>query len=90
MSIILANGSLVIVGDFNIHVEDPKSSEGRTLLNLFASCGLNQHIICPTHKDGGTLDLLLTRDTDSVLEDKPQVDFRISDYDTVLFKLSER
>ncbi len=86
-TVMLVNGSLMILGDFNIHVEDAKSSEGRNLLNLFASCGLTQHIVGPTHKDGGILDLLLTRDSDSLLLDQPIIDFRISDHDTILFKL---
>ncbi len=73
---VLSSGSLLIMGDFNIHVEDPKDCHGKRLLNMFASCGLMQHVVGPTHKDGGTLDLVVTRDNDTLLSGVPNVDYR--------------
>ncbi len=85
----LSSGSLLIMGDFNIHVEDPSDCHGKRLLNILASCGLSQHVIGPTHKDGGTLDLVITRDDDTLLHGVPHVDYRISDHDTILMKIKD-
>ncbi len=86
-SVVLSPGYLVILGDFNIHVDDPKCSNGNRLKDMLSSCGLTQHIDEPTHKDGHTLDLVITRDSEPVLLGKPKVDFRISDHDAILLRL---
>ena len=53
-SLVLSNGYLIILGDFNVHVDDPECSEGKRLNDMFSTCGLTQHIKEPTHKDGHT------------------------------------
>ncbi len=86
-SLVLSTGTLLITGDFNIHVEDPEDTYGKRLVSLLAACGLKQHIQGPTHKDGGTLDLVVTRESDSPFCGLPYVDYRISDHDTILMKI---
>ena len=51
---------IVIGGDLNIHVEDPDDVNARRLHELLTSCGMQQHVNSPTHRCGGTLDLLIT------------------------------
>ena len=50
----------IIAGDFNIHVDDPLDSQFIQLSDLLDSTNLIQHIHIPTHKQGHTLDLLIT------------------------------
>lgn len=51
---------VVVGGDFNIHIEDGNDSDTRQFNELLASFGLTQHVHGPTHRFGGTLDLVLT------------------------------
>ena len=57
---------LLIIGDFNIHIDDPANGTGRKFLLLLQSFDLTQSVTGTTH-DGGrgqkrhTLDLVITR-----------------------------
>ena len=64
--LVLTPGALVIAGDFNIHVDDHSDKEAADFLSLIESFGLKQHVSGPTHRTGHTLDLVLTRDRDSL------------------------
>lgn len=66
-SVILSPGHLVIAGDINIHIDDPKCKDAANFLDLVTSLGLVQHVDGPTHVGGHTLDLVLTRASDSCL-----------------------
>ena len=56
------HGKLLIVGDFNIHVEDKTHSDTLKFMSVLEQHKIKQHIQEPTHICGGTLDLVLTRD----------------------------
>ena len=64
--LVLTPGALVIAGDFNIHVDDHSDKEAADFLSLIESFGLKQHVSGPTHRTGHTLDIVLTRDRDSL------------------------
>ena len=49
---------LMIVGDFNIHVDDATDTDAGTLLDILVSHGLLQNVNSATHRHGHTLDLL--------------------------------
>ena len=51
----------MITGDFNIHVDDALDRDARRFLDLPESFGLSQCVTGPTHKQGHTLDLVITR-----------------------------
>jgi len=53
---------LMIVGDFNIHVDDVTDANASKLSAALASHSLLQHVQSKTHRDGHTLDLFITRD----------------------------
>ena len=53
---------VVIVGDFNIHVDDTTDTGASKLRELLSTYGLLQHVRSATHHHGHTLDLLITRD----------------------------
>jgi len=49
----------VIGGDFNIHVEDPSDPNAKRLTSVLAGFGLEQRVERPTHRRGGTLDVVI-------------------------------
>lgn len=51
---------LLIVGDFNIHVDDDSDPFARYFINIKDSFHFAQHVSGPTHSKGHTLDLVLT------------------------------
>ena len=71
-------GLLLIVDDFNIHVDDKSCKLGQSFLSLIDSFDLQQHVSDSTHIGGHTLDLVLSRSSDNFLVDCSTSDF-ISD-----------
>lgn len=47
----------VIIGDFNIHVDNTTSYEALEFLTLADTLDFEQHVSGPTHQKGHTLDL---------------------------------
>ena len=63
-TVVISSGRLIILGDFNIHVDvedDPNSIKFAELLDSF---NLTQHIRQSTHDKGHTIDLIITRSDD--------------------------
>src|SRR6218665_3677291 len=61
----LYNTQVLFVGDLNLHLEDPsrlETSEFETILRQF---GMAQHVAESTHRAGGWLDVIGTRDDTS-------------------------
>ena len=82
-TILLSKEPLVIAGDFNIHVDVPHDPDSVKLLDLLQSIGLPQHITEPTQFQGHTLDLVITRSSDNILNNAPVVDPLIYDHTSV-------
>ena len=61
---------LLIVGDFNIHV-DSSNNRSRSFLDILNANGLTQHVTRPTHQKGYTLDLVITREQSNLLRGHP-------------------
>ena len=55
----------VIVGDLNVHIEKPKEKLTADFMDLLDDHGFIQRVQGPTHKAGGTLDLVLSRNSES-------------------------
>ena len=53
--------NLVILGDFNIHVHDGTNPDSLVYIDTLEALGFKQHISTPTHRLGGTLDLIYTK-----------------------------
>ena len=86
-SFLLCKERLLITDDFNIHVDDCSNPDTQKFLDLLDSFDLQQHVKQPTHRDGHTLDLSITRKSETLVEDEPTVDLFISDHATVLTRL---
>ena len=63
---------LLIVGDFNIHV-DSSNNESQGFLYIFNANGPTQHVISSAHQKGHTLDLVITRGHSNLLSGSPIV-----------------
>ena len=54
------NGRLLILGDFNIPINNPDSPDTNIFQDVLDSLGLHNHITFPTHRQQNTLDLIIT------------------------------
>ena len=82
----ILSGHVMIVGDFNLHIDEPSKPEVRQFLSIIDTGSMVQHVHGATHKFGHTLDLVISRNlmnpTRSVLHDdqnNPTVDCQIRD-----------
>lgn len=62
-------GSLLMVGDFNFHVNDASDRSAQRFLRLLEAFNLKQHFWVPTHRSGNTLGLVITRTDESTARD---------------------
>ncbi len=54
----------LIVGDFNIHVDNPNDALGLAFTDLINSFGVKQNVTGPTHRYNHTLDLIISHGID--------------------------
>jgi len=80
-------GKLAVVGDFNIHVDNPNDNDACSFLSILGSAGLVQHVKGVTHKDGHTLDLIISRQEDTFVGDTRIIHGLKSDHSAVVCKL---
>ncbi len=60
----LAVDKVLIVGDFNIHVDNEKDALGSAFTDILNSIGVRQHVSGPTRCRNHTLDLILSHGID--------------------------
>ena len=77
---------VIFVGDFNIHVNKPADPNAKKLSDLLDLFDLHQHITEPTHQNGNTLDLVITKKISIV--HKCVVDDMNSDHSNVLIYMN--
>lgn len=65
--LVLLPGRLLIVGDFNIHVDNLTDSTAIKLLSIVESHRIFQHVSESTHIGGYILDFVLTRVSDNLV-----------------------
>ncbi|CAB4028015.1 RNA-directed DNA polymerase from mobile element jockey [Paramuricea clavata] len=75
----LASGKLIIVGDFNCHV-DKGGSNALRFLELLQIFNLEQHVNVLTHSSGHTLYLIITRKDETMINNLKLFDAVISDH----------
>ena len=76
----LRHKRLLIVGDFNIHVENSNDATARQFLDLLDSFDLVQHVGEKTHANGHTLDLVISNAMDHFVNDVKTTDPVIPDH----------
>ena len=86
--LVVASGHLLLTGDFNYNVDDRSDSLASRFLDLLDSHNLIQHVSGPTHKDNHTLDLMITRACDDIIESWSTLNPHLSDHSAIHSKLS--
>ena len=71
------------MGDFNFHLHDSNNTDATKLHNLLESFNLKQHVATPIHSRGHTLDLIITRSEDDLVDGIVVRDPPLSDHFTV-------
>jgi len=66
-SLVPAPGRLLIVGDFNFHVDDKSCHVARSFISLTDSFDLKQYVSDSTNSGGHTLDLVFSRAADDFI-----------------------
>lgn len=74
------------MGDFNIHVDNPKDGCAKELLNILDKFGHSQHFTDPTHNRGHTLDQVISKGLN--ISEVVVNDVALSDHCCVLFKMT--
>ena len=86
--LVLYKCQVIVTGDFNIHMERSTSADVIKLQNIIDSFDCTQHVsLTPTHRYGGTLDLVLTKseqDLDDVNVNVPNI---LSDHSLISWRL---
>ena len=73
------SGNLLIVGDINFHLDGSNNTDATKLHNLLDSFNLKQHVT-RTHSRGHTLDLIITRSEDDLVDGIVVRDPTLSDH----------
>lgn len=81
--------NVLILGDFNVHIENDAHVFAASFKSLLSSFGFKQHISEPTHTHGHTLDLLITHDEGLKIHDISVFDPCLSDHKCVLFTIPD-
>ena len=64
----------IIVGDFNIHMDEPERWDTKRFTLTIDNLGITQHVKHPTHTSGHIIDLVLTGEGDDLVCDIPEVE----------------
>lgn len=85
--LLVKTDKMLIVGDFNIHIDDANDTLGLAFMDLIHSLGIKQNVVGPTHRLKHTLDLILSYGIEVIDVDIiPQSD-DITDHYLLLYKL---
>ena len=74
------NEEVLILGDFNFHLEQPDNTDAQTFSNTLKSHGFNSSANQPTHNQGGWLDVIASRKSVNI----NYIDSGISDHKLLL------
>ncbi len=83
----LAADKVLIVGDFNIHVDNEKNALGSAFIDILNSIWVRQHVPGPTHCQNHRFDLILLQGIYVNGVEVLQQSDNISDHYLVLCKL---
>lgn len=88
-SIVLKTEPVIIMGDFNIHLDNVTDCYSKQFNQCLQSFGLIQHVVNPTHVSGHTLDLIISRKGDKTDISEPVTDYFISDHSFVTCSIQQ-
>ena len=73
----------IILGDFNMHINNSNSNDACIFKDTFTSLGLTQHVTTSTHVKGNILDLIFTEEISSIKLTSCQAGSFLSDHKLV-------
>ena len=79
-------GCLVILGDLNFHVDNAADSNAKKFIDLLDLLNFSQNVTSINHKAGHTLDLVVTHDSEEVIDNVTISDL-LSDHALVLVRV---
>lgn len=62
-----ARGGFILVGDLNFHLDDAEDYWAKRFMNVITPLNFKQLVYGPTHRHGHTLDVVITRETDTLM-----------------------
>ena len=86
--LVITRSELLLIGDFNIHLDDASNKEGREFSQLLDTFGLSQHVKQPTHVAGHLLDCVITKSRNAMRPSVSVIDQCVSDHSTILCHLT--
>ena len=57
---------MIVLGDFNMHINDESDNEAGIFVDTMIALGFNQHVSFPMHRAGNILDLVFTETCNSI------------------------
>ena len=78
----------IILGDFNMHIEDTNNYNSKNFVDTMEALGLKQHITAPTHYKGNILDLIFTETMSQMKVSQPIMLNFISDHRLIAATIS--
>ena len=73
----------MLLGDFNIHVDDVNDPNASIFLDIMTALGLKQHIKGPTHKSGNCLNLIFSEELSRTKTIKCSLSLFVSDHNSI-------
>ena len=86
--ILPASNNHIILGDFNIHINDNDNVDAQIFSESMEALGLKQHSITPTHKSNNILDLIFTKILSNICVEVVETATYISDHSPVIATLN--
>ncbi len=84
---VYSGGNLIVLGDFNFHVDDSSNLDATKFTDLIESYNIVQHVSVSTHMKGHTLDLLMSRSDEACISNLSVSQGVFSDHFPVHFQL---
>ena len=84
---LVENDNVLILGDFNIHINDQTNEDSGIFTDIMEALGLSQHVEHPTHRIGNTLDLIFTETNGNTQLDSIREGPFFPDHSAVTLKL---
>ena len=78
----------IIMGDFNLHVNNENDKDSMNFLEMMLTLGLKQNVMFDTHKSGNTLDLIFTETNSTISVKLVYKGEQLSDHSIVHMVLS--
>jgi len=82
------NQKLLLLGDFNIHADNPLNSDTKSFMEMLSNYDCHQHVNCQTHESGHTIDLCITPCSTRLKLSTPAAGYFLSDHAFIDFFLS--